>query len=104
MMDLTEHKIRGIDIDVCSCEKKIAYNICLSIYERYTPIFNWLIVDAYLPAESSGYNRDIIKHYVMFNLESYSKLSTHIFLSYDEIGKAFINGYKKIKKNETHNQ
>lgn len=96
-MNTKETKLFGVPMQICTAEKMVAYNICFSIYDLYNncaPInWNWRIVTSIVSNLKCKYNKDMIQHYVMYNLDRFAKEPHHIFSSKEEVGEFFKSGY-----------
>lgn len=110
-MKLKYHKIRGVDLSVCTCEQKIAYNIAFRLHISYQKQFNsFLLKNPFASAVSEAvdkmvrigieqytsaydykpekYNIDAIFSALQAGLKNYLS-NFRILSSYEEIGKAF---------------
>lgn len=83
------HKIRNIDINICSAEQKIAYNFAFAGY-------SWADLEQvlenltrYREQYRGNYDSDAIAEALRNGYEAYKSGAAHIFASYEEIGKAF---------------
>lgn len=92
------HKIRGIDISVCSAEQKIAYNLVSAHYDcvlngnfHAWPEASHFLVKLYTQGydyKPGKYDIDAIFCAINAGIESFCK-KPFIATSYDQIGKAF---------------
>lgn len=103
-----QHKIRGVDKQVCTVEQKLAYNYAWSrkdlmkknyakcqtgIHIREVEIF--FVQDCIETFKNTKYNLDAIVHIVRNNMKKYAEMEgCGIFTSYEEIGKVFVCGYE----------
>jgi hypothetical protein len=91
-------KIRNENIDVCSVEQVVAYNICSSYADIYakTPrvAWNWTLITSCIERTAMRCNKDMVQHFIMFNFESYIANGCKILSTYEEVGQMFKNGYK----------
>lgn len=78
------HKIRGIDLSVCSAEQMIAYNIANANHDIFTTAEEML--KTYTP--SSKYNLDAIKQALTNGLQKYLE-RPFIATNYESVGKTF---------------
>lgn len=113
-MRMKYHKIRGIDISVCTAEQKIAYNIAFSVYINYGTKYNRVFAEyprivsddllkdiiqqeikSYKESDKDGkYNIDAIFAALNYGLHDYLvNTKYHIFTDYEQIGKAFPANY-----------
>ena len=84
------HKIRNIDINICNCEQKIAYNYlfanCDIPKDKALNIIQFSL--ARTPGIYKKYDIDLIYHYVLSSFDRYINYNhSHILTSYEEIGK-----------------
>lgn len=112
-MKLKYHKIRGVNMDVCTAEQKIAYNIAFRLEISYGDIFRKHgtlseaakaeaiaryiqkgMRDYTLANENSRYNVDAIFAALNAGLKNYLESSHHILTSYAEVGEAFPANYR----------
>jgi len=92
------HKIRGIDISVCTAEQKIAYNLVSAHYDcvlngnfHAWPEASHFLVKLYTQGydyKPGKYDIDAIFCAINAGIESFCK-KPFIATSYDQIGKAF---------------
>lgn len=107
-MKMKHHKIRGVDLNVCTAEQKIAYNLAfrahITFEETYKKAFAVSaicaseVLEQILDFEMSSfrasysytgkYNEDAIKSALRAGLSDYL-LHFHLYSTYEEIGKAF---------------
>lgn len=97
-MKATLTKIRNVNIDVCSVEQKVAYNICSMYADIYakTPriAWDWTLITSSIERTAMRCNKDMVQHFIMFNFESYIANGRNILSTYEEVGQMFKNGYK----------
>lgn len=104
-MKLKYHKIRNVDMDICTAEQVVAYNTAYRIY--IDSRFNWkadaprfimleaiqYAIDDYvelLKKQGCKYNIDAVQCCLRAGLDSYLfSAKQHILTDYDEVGKAF---------------
>ena len=107
-MKMKYHKIRGIDLNVCTAEQKIAYNLAFRAHITFEETYKKAvtvsaicasdaleqIIDFEMNAFRSSYsytgkfNEDAIKSALRAGLSDYL-LHFHLYSTYEEIGKAF---------------
>lgn len=113
-MRMKYHKIRSVDMDVCTAEQKIAYNIAFTVHinygDRYLEIFKEyprIVSDDFLKGiiqseiknyvnnyPDSKYNIDAIFASLNYGLRDYLvKEKYHIFTDYETIGRVFPANY-----------
>lgn len=95
------HKIRGVDKSICTAEQKIAYNYAFSDYDW--AVRSNLELPEYLDSVTKRikenaditkkYDIDAIIHCLRNGFIDYCKAKTHIFASYEEVGRAFPSLY-----------
>ena len=103
-----QHKIRGVDKQVCTAEQMLAYNFAFSrkdvmkkMYEKCQTGINVseveiiFVQDCIKTFKNTKYNLDAIVHIVRKNMKKYAEMEgCGIFASYDEIGKTFACDYE----------
>lgn len=83
------HKIRNIDINICSAEQKIAYNFAFAGY-CWADLEQVLKNLARYREQFRGkYDCDAIAEALRNGYEAYKSGAARIFTSYEEVGKAF---------------
>ena len=89
---MKKHKIRNVNIEICCCEQKIAYNYLFSYItcEMSEMDIRWVktIVykDIYAREDMKRYWREYIFALFCDNLQKYIDNKTPIFSSYEQIG------------------
>lgn len=101
------HKIRNVDIHVCTAEQKIAYNLAVREYQQYILAYDRAsrmgqlniisdaihsMIDSYCNSydyNPNKYDIDAIFCALYAGFESYLTAPYHILSSYEEIGKMF---------------
>ena len=95
---MEKHKIRNIDIDICCCEQKIAYNYLFSYVTcgMSENDIRWakriVYKDIYARKDMKRYYREYIFELFCDNLQKYIDENTPIFGTYEAIGKFFKEG------------
>ena len=106
------HKIRGVPLDECTAEQKIAYNLAFAHYYNVIQEYNRLpmqfqksdvvsasvrkMLDLYRMGRDykpGKYNEDAIFCALNAGFENYLKAKYHILSSYKEIGAMFPANY-----------
>lgn len=106
------HKIRGVPLDECTAEQKIAYNLSFMYYYNVLKEYNRLpmqfqkselvsasvrkMLDLYRMGRDykpGKYNEDAIFCALNAGFENYLKAKYHILSSYKEIGAMFPANY-----------
>ena len=106
------HKIRGVPLDECTAEQKIAYNLAFAYYYNVIQEYNRLtmqfqkselvsvsvrkMLDLYRMGRDykpGKYNEDAIFCALNAGFENYLKAKYHILSSYKEIGEMFPANY-----------
>ena len=101
-MDYTKrfksHKIRNVDLSVCNCEQKIAYNYLFSwtINERdKTYILSCIQSDLSRRSDMDKYDKDLIYHYILQNFSRYIEAGRPIFGDFESLGKFIKSDFYK---------
>lgn len=99
-MKLQYHKIPRVDMDVCTAEQMIAYNIasryldCDRKFAGYADAAQWMVQQYKRENETTRYNIDAIFCALNAGLESFVKAKYHILTSYKEVGEMFPANYR----------
>lgn len=99
-MKLQYHKIPRVDMDVCTAEQMIAYNIasryldCNRKFSGYADAAQWMVQQYKRESENTRYNIDAIFCALIAGLESFVKGKYHILTSYKEVGEMFPANYR----------
>lgn len=108
---MKKHKIRNVDINICCCEQKIAYNYlfshsnysylkdkflkpCFDYYTERAKNLDFIKRDLLRnEAIKNKYDIDLIFHIILYNYNDYVFSNNHILSTYNEIGKNLKIGY-----------
>jgi hypothetical protein len=87
-----KHKIKNVDIDVCCCEQKIAYNYLFSwTFNEHDKIFALQCIKEDLKrrkdTDMKRYDTEYIYELIEKNYDKYINEHTPIFGDYTDLGK-----------------
>ena len=88
-MNFKPHKIPNVDVNICNCEQKIAYNYLFANCDIPKEKALDIIQNRLSRNEKvkNKYDIDLIYHYVLSSFDRYMKYNnSHILTSYAEIG------------------
>ena len=107
------HKIRNVEMNVCTAEQKIAYNLAFMWHDTIKRVYNanetagnkracitdavHKIIELYQQGydyKPNKYDIDAIFCALMYGLEDYIKNDFEILTSYEQIGKMFPANYR----------
>lgn len=88
------HKIAGVDLDVCSYEQKIAYNLACAygLIYRDEPSRVEILIALFCaghPEHRAEFNLDAVRSALNNGLDKYFSTGLHQRETYEQIGKIF---------------